>query len=209
MNASRILTIAGFAMGLATVLVQYGIHINKQMDLGRSLAGALVHYWSYFTIWTNTFLTLVFASALFTSVSGLSLFRRPITRATALASILVVMIVYHLLLSATHNPVGVEAITNIVMHTILPLLYPIWWFLTGRDRTLWWPNLPWLLVYPAVYLVWTYSRAFIIREYPYDFLNIETNGIAGVSPIIIAIVVLILIFGAIMVLIDKRKVPNP
>jgi len=55
------------------------------------------------------------------------------------------------------------------------------------------------------FLVFTYIKAAITGEYPYDFLNYSLNGFSGVAPIIGAIVILILFLSSIAILYDNKN----
>ncbi len=87
-------------------------------------------------------------------------------------------------------------------------LFALWWFAGGRSGDLSWPSLPKILIFPVGYLIYTYIRSPLIGEYPYDFLNFEKNGVAGVAPIIGAIIVLFLLLGSILIILDRRHSQN-
>ncbi|MEO0327728.1 MAG: Pr6Pr family membrane protein [Pseudomonadota bacterium] len=203
MTTGRLLFWLGLTTTFAGLLIQYPIAISTRMAEGYSFLGALIRFNSFFTILTNTLVLFVYLSQFKQGV--LCFFNRSIVKATALASYLVVMIVYHLLLSAAHNPTGMEAIANLFLHYIGPVLFPLWWWFEGRSGNLNWSQLPKLLIFPVAYLVYVNVRAFIVNEYPYEFLNIKLNGIAGVAPIVGAIVVLFLILGLIIFYLDRKK----
>ena len=73
---------------------------------------------------------------------------------------------------------------------------------TGSLR---WADLPWLPLYPTIYLAYAFIRGLMTGTYPYPFLNLQEKGIAGVAPTVLAILVLFLITGLILIYLDRRK----
>ena len=61
---AKILNVAGLVVGLSALVVQFALSIPASMEAGRSLAGSVVHYFSYFTILTNILVVLVHLAAL-------------------------------------------------------------------------------------------------------------------------------------------------
>ncbi len=115
--AGKYLLWAGILVTAGGLLIQFPLTVSTQIAAGRSLPGAVVFFFSFFTILTNLLLVLVYLSQL---TKRFCFFAKPITKATAVAAILVVMIVYHLLLSAAHNPVDLEAFANLCLHYLSP-----------------------------------------------------------------------------------------
>lgn len=65
-------------------------------------------------------------------------------------------------------------------HTIVPIAYVMWFFLSVREilpLKLFWVN----IIYPLLYLVVVLLLGmFVIREYPYGFLDVDELGLANV-----------------------------
>lgn len=115
-----------------------------------------------------------------------------------------VMIVYHFLLSATHHPEGIDKVTNVIMHYMTPVIFTVFWITSKHFGALKWRDLYKFVLFPMAFLVFTYLKAAVTGEYPYDFLDISLNGVAGVAPIIGAIVVLILALGSLAIFYDNK-----
>ncbi|MEM9330670.1 MAG: Pr6Pr family membrane protein [Pseudomonadota bacterium] len=209
MSVGRTLFYAGLMTGLFALSIRYTLHIQEQMALGKSFIDALAHLFSFFTIVMNTLVVLCYLASIPFLQKTLAFFRRPFVVGTAIAGILIVMIVYHLLLSATHNPTGISVLTNLCLHYIAPVLFPLWWFFESRKGTMNWQLVPAMTIIPILYLVWIFSRGAITNEYPYGFLNVAEKGVAGVAPTLIVITLLFIVFGSIVVFFDKRYTENP
>lgn len=209
MNIGRLLFFLGLTVAVVALCIRYPLHIHEQMAVGKTLPGAIAHMFSFFTLVINTLILLIYLAHLKAFNNKLSFFRRPVIIATGVAAILIVMIVYHLLLSATHNPTGINVLTNILQHYVAPIIFPLWWYFEGRTQSIRWINIPQMMIIPTLYLAWVFSRGALIGEYPYDFLNVAEKGIAGVAPILAAIIILFIVLGAILVLLDRKHIRHP
>lgn len=199
-QASRMFAMLGLVLGAVAVVITFYTTTVNQMNDGRSLFGAMFHYFSFFTNWTNILLVLIYLDLFF----GWTKLSSPVSCTTGLTSIIMVMIVYHLLLSATHHPQGIDVITNIIKHYITPVLFTLFWFTSKHIGALKWSDLYKFILFPMAFLVFTYVKAAITGEYPYDFLNYSLNGFSGVAPIIAAIVILILFLGSLAIIYDNK-----
>ncbi|MGY2995135.1 hypothetical protein ACVWWD_003942 [Mesorhizobium sp. URHB0026] len=91
----RFLQIAGLAVGLIALALQFSITIPASMEAGRGVLGSIVFYFSFFAILTNIGAVLVHASLLSSSFHAwLPAFAGPRMRAGVAASITLVFIVY-------------------------------------------------------------------------------------------------------------------
>ena len=59
MTVSKALQIAGILVGMTAVIVQFGLSLDRFTSDGLSVAGAIVRYFSFFTILTNLFVLAV------------------------------------------------------------------------------------------------------------------------------------------------------
>ena len=199
-SLARTLAIIGLILGASATTISFITHIPEQMELGRSLFGAMFHFFSFYTNWTNILLVLIYL-AIFRGWASLN---SAATSVTGLSSIIMVMIVYHFLLSATHFPEGINIITNVVKHYMAPVIFTAVWFTSKHTGTLNWRDLYKFILFPLAFLVFTYLKAAVTGEYPYDFLNLSLNGVEGVAPIIGAIVVLILSLGSLAIFYNNK-----
>src|SRR4051812_37918234 len=102
MPGTRLLTWIGLLTGCAGLLLQFSLSIPSRTGPDGGLFGALVTFFSYFTILANLALVLIYTAEL-TSGPALALFRRPVTRGMMAAAILLVMAFYHLMIAPGLN----------------------------------------------------------------------------------------------------------
>lgn len=146
--------------GLATVVAQIGISSARD---GTGLALTFAHMMRFFTLWTNLVGALVFASIAWGKVHS-----SRVMLALA-AAYVVVAVVYHLLLSATHHPVGGDWWTNIMFHTLLPLGAVLWWFAFAPAPR--WACVPHVVWAPILYTGFALVVGATTGFYPYFFLD--------------------------------------
>lgn len=56
---ARTLAIIGLILGASATAISFYTNIPEQMDLGRSMLGAMFHFFSFYTNWTNILLVLI------------------------------------------------------------------------------------------------------------------------------------------------------
>lgn len=212
MTLARIVATLGFALGLAALVLQFGLTIPSSMDKGRSLFGSIVFYFSFFTILTNIGAVLVYLSELWDR-PALRFFREPVHRAALAAAIAFVMIFYHLVLAKTWAPQGLFKLCDLTLHYVTPALFLIWWLGFAGHRHLDWNALPRMLAYPVLYVIWVMARGAVVHEYPYPVLEVQTLGYPAVAVNIAFLFVLFSLLCAVVITIDrwhpgKRSVPH-
>ncbi|MFD3499944.1 Pr6Pr family membrane protein [Streptomyces sp. NPDC058678] len=158
------------------------------------LLGSPVRILSHFTIQSSILLALVMVFSARRAWSA----RHPLPSVLTGAALLYVTttgLVYHLLLAnqaspfpltgAAATPTGWHAITNQVLHTLIPLAALLDWLLLTppgrlhlRQATTW-------LLYPLAYLVFSLTRGELIPpgtpgRYLYPFLDVDLHGYRSV-----------------------------
>ncbi len=197
---AKILNVAGLVVGLSALVVQFALTIPASMEAGRSLAGSVIHYFSYFTILTNILVVLVHLAAL----SGAPrFFTQAWVRAGVAVAILFVSLVYWQLLSAIWQPEGLFLGCDVALHYVAPALYLIWWLTAGTDGSLSWRHLPLWLAYPLIYVAYVQVRAPIAGEVPYYFLDARLNGWPSVLVYLAAMLLTFAFLGRLAMLADR------
>ncbi len=199
----RALQIAGLAVGLVGLILQFCITIPASLAAGRSLSGSLVFYFSFFTILTNIAAVCVHAALL--SPGGYAWFpafagRR--TRACVAVSITLVSIVYATVLAQLWQPQGLALVCDVLLHYVAPILFVLWWLGAGSDGSTRWSDISIWMVYPVVYLVYALIRAPFAGEVPYPFLDVAKNGAASVAMSAAGVAGLFLVLSVVAVLAD-------
>ncbi|TPJ10889.1 hypothetical protein FJW04_25525 [Mesorhizobium sp. B2-7-3] len=199
----RFLQIAGLFVGLIALALQFSITIPASMVAGRGLLGSIVFYFSFFTILTNIGAVLVHASLLSSGFyAWLPAFAGPRMRAGVAASITLVFIVYATVLARLWQPQGLFLLCDILLHYVTPVLFVLWWLISGADGRTRWSDISWWVLYPIAYLAYALARAPLAGEVPYPFLDVARNGVESVAVAALAITTLFLVICVVAVFVD-------
>lgn len=202
MNAGRLLTLVGFLVGAAALILQFWLSVPAYLENGLSLPAALVRFFSFFTILTNLTLVLVYLSDL-VPWGWLGWFRTATTRAMMAGVMVLVMVFYHLLLSGIWDPQGLFKVADVSLHYVTPILYVIWWALAGRRGPVAWAAVPVMLIPSLIYLAYVMARGAMINEYPYPILEAHKLGYGPVLVSILLVAAGLTALFAIAVFADK------
>ena len=138
-----------------------------------SVGATLVQYFSYYTILTNIMIAWV-CTVLFIRREDTSGRKKVLT--AILVYILTVGLTYNLILRSLWKPEGLQLLADNLLHSIIPLLYLVFWLIFVKKHTLQWNNfLPWL-IYPLLYLIYVMIRGAIFGVYPYPFIDVTQIG---------------------------------
>ncbi|KRB31557.1 MULTISPECIES: Pr6Pr family membrane protein [Mesorhizobium] len=200
----RFLQVAGLAIGLAGLVLQFCLTIPASMEAGRSLLGSIVFYFSFFTILTNIGAVLVHTSLLSSSgYAWLPAFAGPRMRAGVAVSIALVLIVYATVLARLWQPQGLFLLCDVLLHYVTPVIFVLWWLISGADGRTRWSDISWWVLYPIAYLAYALARAPFAGEVPYPFLDVAKNGATSVAIAALAITALFLVICVVAVLADR------
>ncbi|MER8631638.1 Pr6Pr family membrane protein [Mesorhizobium opportunistum] len=200
----RFLQVAGLIIGLAGLVLQFCITVPASMEAGRGLLGSVVFYLSFFTILTNIGAVLVHVSLLSpTGYAWLPAFAGPRMRAGVAVSIAMAMIVYATVLARLWQPQGLFLLCDVLLHYVTPVLFVLWWLISGADGRTRWSDISWWVLYPIVYLIYALARAPLAGEVPYPFLDVAKNGAGSVAMASLAITGLFLAICVVAVLADQ------
>lgn len=192
----------GFILGAAGLVLQFAITIPLRLNNGDSFPGAVVFYFSFFTILTNLALVLIYASELWPR-RWLRWFRSPVTRGMMAAAITLVMAFYHLILAETWDPQGLGLVADTTLHYVTPIFYVLWWILFMRHGTLKPGDIPSMLLPPTIYLIYAMIRGALIDEYPYPILEANRLGYGVVALNVLLVLVGLTLLCAIVVGLDR------
>jgi len=164
-----------------SLVLQFSLSIPAFLNKGRTLAGALVELFSYFTILTNLLLVVCLTIFLIASKSRLAaFFTRPVVLTAIVVYITIVGLIYNLILRDIWHPEGLFKLADELLHVVNPLLFIIYWLAFVPKKELKYHNTwPWLW-YPAVYFVYALIRGSLSGFYPYPFLDVSKSGYARV-----------------------------
>lgn len=166
--------IAALIIGITSILATLILVIVREPVPG-SDGSFLWTFWGllrYFTILTNAIVSYVLIMA---AIRGHWRSFSFLTGATLWISL--VGVIYHVLLSAGHNPTGLAAVTNHMHHTIVPLgTFLIWIFARPRAFISLRAPIIWL-IFPLFYTFYMVIRAELLGDiYPYPFSDASQIG---------------------------------
>jgi hypothetical protein len=166
-------TIALAALGWFSVLLQLILILST----AKSIGSGIVTYLGYFTILTNLLVCVSLTMPLIAPASSLGkFFSRGEVMAGVAASIVFVGISFHILLRNVWHPQGLDYLTNLLLHYIMPSLYLLyWWWVAPKGALRWIHPVIWG-VYPTAYLIYALIRGAIIGSYPYGFIDAGALG---------------------------------
>ena len=157
-----LITLSGLLIRLVLATEQFG-----------SFLSGLSHLYQFFTIVTNT---LVFLVMFFIAIG--KTVHRVIVHSTVV-SIMGVGIIFHALLSHAGAQDGLDGLANLITHTVVPVLTPLWWVIHSDLRSMKWRDSFFSLLWPSAYCVYALMRAEFSNFYPYPFIDLQKLGWNG------------------------------
>jgi hypothetical protein len=146
-------------VGWFALLLQFPLSIAVSRANGMTIVGAILAYFSFFTILTNLLVVLSLSFSLVTPNTGLGrFFSRPGVLAGITTYIAMVGAGYSLLLRHLWAPEGLQKIADVVLHDLVPVLYVVYWLIFAPKNALRWKSVLIWLTYPLAYLVFVLVR---------------------------------------------------
>jgi acetyltransferase-like isoleucine patch superfamily enzyme len=165
--------VRGLALsGWLALVLQLYLILDVRWSMGASVVGGIVHFFSYFTVLSNTLAAGVLSAWAWPMDTWLGRWlRRPSLAACALVSIVLVGLGYNLLLSHYWAPQGAQWIANAVLHQLMPPAFiAFWWWCVPKGALRWRQLGPWAL-YPLGWYGFTLLRGWSVGVWPYPFLD--------------------------------------
>ena len=136
MAPMRIYSGVAALVGWFALALQLYLILVQSPARGVAMVGTVITYFSFFTILTNILVALVLTAA----ASGLrggwaERVASPSRQAATAVYITVVGLAYQLLLRKLWNPQGAQWLADVLLHSVMPLGYVVYWlFLAPRTR---------------------------------------------------------------------------
>jgi hypothetical protein len=192
----------GLVIGAAALILQISLTIPARLANGDTLIGAVVFFFTFYTILTNIMLVLVYVSDLWPRES-LSWWRSPVTRGMMAATITLVGLFYHFFLAGTWNPQGWFKVADVALHYVTPVIYVLWWVLFTWHGKLKFSDIPIMLLPSTIWLIYAMIRGAIVTEYPYPILEAHKLGYGTVALNVLMVLAGVTVLCAVVVAIDK------
>lgn len=164
-------------LGWFAVIAQYFLMIENRIA---SVAETTIRFFSFFTILTNTIVAIYFTSLLIAENRRPKLIDRPGTLTAITVYITVVCLIYQIVLRHIWNPQGLQMIVDELLHTIIPLLVIIVWYLYEIKAEIQYRQIFAWLIYPLVYMIYIFARGYYSKFYPYPFTDVSKLGLSKV-----------------------------
>jgi hypothetical protein len=191
------------ACGWFALIAQfYLIMVNRVA----SIPETFIRYFSFFTILTNLIVAVCCTFILLRPSSRIGKYFSRLTILTAIAVyITVVGIVYNTILRFLWQPQGLQLIVDELLHSVIPVLFIVLWFIFTSKAVLKWKNIfPWLL-YPIVYILYILIRGAWSGFYPYPFIDVSKLGYSKVLINSVGLLLVFLFLSLLIVAIGKWK----
>jgi len=209
MNTNRTLSHTLFLILLALcawlgVVLQFVTIVPDWLQQGKTMSASLIQFFSYFTILTNLIIAVTTTAALLFPHSGFGSF---CSRASSITAVnlynIVVGLVYNLVLRPLYNPQGWGRVADEMVHSVVPALYVIYWLsFTAKGAVKWKNAINWL-IYPLVYLIYTFVHGMFSSYYPYPFMDVKVIGYTGFWLNSFYLLLLFLLLSYLLIGIDK------
>ena len=193
---SRLVVLIISALAWAALAVQTAVDLSAGDGLATSL-------WTQLRYFTNT--TVLAVALLFGWAAIQGRWPHPGWPAAITVWIVLVGVVYHALLAATHHPEGWDVLVNIVQHTILPVAVLIAWLTVFPQHGLAVRHAIYWVAYPLGYATYAIVRGLIDGKFPYFFLDPVKTGVPGVIGFIIGLGALFFISGLLIVWVARKN----
>ncbi|MBS0199942.1 MAG: Pr6Pr family membrane protein [Proteobacteria bacterium] len=172
MNA-RIAAAIVAALAWMALLLQLFLSLRLSMANGNGIVHGVWMYLAYFTVLTNLLVAVVATNAARRPDGGRDLR----WRGGAVSAIVLVGLGYFLLLRGLADPEGLDWLSNLLLHYIVPLAALAWWLALPPRRHIA-ATEPWRwLQWPLLYAVYALIRGAITGFYPYPFIDVPALGI--------------------------------
>lgn len=187
------------AFGAVVGLIGLGLQFWLIWRDAESFGAAVWSYFAYFTILTNTLVTMVFVSAaLKGGDSGLN---APRFELMATVSILFVCVVYNLLLASRWDPQGWQKVADVIVHQVVPGLCALYWLARPHGR-LKWSDAAFAAIWPTAYSAYGLARGALDGFYPYFFTDPTQTPWSQIAINMAGLVVAFVIGGLVIVAVD-------
>ena len=204
LRLQRIFLIILAICGWFALIAQFYLILANRVS---SIPETIIRYFSFFTILTNIIIALCCTFILVKPASGAGRFFSGTDTLTAIAVyITVVGIVYNIILRFLWKPEGLQLVVDELLHTVIPVLFIVMWFVITSRQSLKWKNIfPWLL-FPLLYIIYIMIRGAFSKFYPYPFINVNELGYTKVFRNCVGLLTAFLFLSILFIAIGKSRI---
>jgi len=173
-QSARIISLIGALIGWFAIITQFYLMMGNRVV---SVPETTFRFFSFFTIDTNILVALCFTFIFLRSNSHLGKFFSKATTITAITVyITIVGIVYNVILRSLWEPQGMQKIVDELLHSVIPVLFIIFWLIFVPIKQLRWNDAFPCLSYPLIYMIYALIFGATTNFYPYPFVDVNELG---------------------------------
>ena len=189
-------------LGWFAIIIQYDLMLDNRVA---SITETTIRFFSFFTILTNILVAIYMTfQSTETTRSKIKFLDKDGVLSAITVYITIVGLVYQIALRHIWNPQGMARVVDELLHSLIPILVIIYWYLYENKKSISYKNIPQWLIYPLCYLFYILIRGLYTNFYPYPFMNVTSLGIQQVSINACALIVLFIGMSALFVFIGKK-----
>jgi len=170
----RIFLVIGATTAWFAVVIQLYLLIANS---GPNVIDAIIRFFSYFTILTNTLIAICYSALLSNKNSSFKhFFAKPSVRSALTVYILIVGLIYNVVLRNLWSPQGMQYVVDELLHTFDPAFFLLYWLIFVSKASLRYKYIFSWMLYPLAYTIYTFVLGEITNWYPYPFLEVSQLG---------------------------------
>jgi len=210
-RSARFIALIGALLGWFAVITQLYLMMENRVA---SVPQTLFRFLAYFTIDTNIIVALCFTFIFLGSKYRLGRFFSKASTVTAITVyITIVGIVYNVILRSLWEPQEMQKSVDELLHSVIPVLFIIFWLIFVPIERLKWKNAFAWLIYPIIYMIYALIHGNITKWYPYPFVDVNELGYkkallntGGVLLVIFLLSLALIGTGKLMKKFDDKKI---
>jgi hypothetical protein len=171
-----------------------------------AISTRIVRFLSYFTVQSNLLVVVTTAALVLHPDRAGRLWG--VLRLDALFGITVTGVIYSTLLRGVVELHGAAAVTNALLHYVGPLMAVLGWFLFGPRPRINENTLMLSMIWPGLYVAYTFAHGALSHWYPYPFIDVTTHGYVTVIRNGIGLILLLIGVGSLFMYLDHRMPPR-
>lgn len=188
-------------LGVFFLAIQFGVSLAQ---LPQPPAARFATYVGLFPVQATVL--MVAASVMMARDPDRDTLTRRVVYLDGLLGVFVTGIIYLVVLGPVAQAHGLEIISHIGLHYLVPLLVFVGWVVVGprgrcgpREALL-------ALIWPLAWFGWTYLYGAITGRYPYPFVDVRMGGYAPTLVRSVCVLVVLLLLALVAVMVDRRLV---
>ena len=160
-------------------------------------------YLSYFTTQANGLIAVALTLSLVNPESRVSLFlNQPSVKASMVLYLSMLCLVYHYVYGLKNNS-RLSTVSNLIFHYLVPALTLLYWLLFADKNHIEYSVIVYWIIFPALFLVYTFIHGLWSDFYPYTFVDVAKLGYRRVLTNMLCTILVFLPAGFILVLVAK------